>query len=98
MNIQQALLPKSSANGFARRRGDREGGARLENKVQSGKSNQGRIQTTGAVTGGKSGGNESSSRDRLVYLTTCLIGHMVEVHVKNGSVYTGNIILLPLQE
>ncbi|GMI72369.1 CTC-interacting domain 4 [Hibiscus trionum] len=89
MNIQQALLPKSSSNGFARRRGDREGGVRLENKVQSGKSNQGRIQTTGAVAGGKIGGYESSSRDRLVYLTTCLIGHMVEVQVKNGSVYTG---------
>ncbi|KAE8655472.1 putative Nuclear transcription factor Y subunit A-3 [Hibiscus syriacus] len=72
---------------FPVRRGDREGGARLENKVQSGKSNQGRILTT--VAGGKSGGNESSSRDRIVYLTTCLIGHMVEVHVKNGSVYTG---------
>ncbi|XP_038995284.1 polyadenylate-binding protein-interacting protein 3-like [Hibiscus syriacus] len=87
MNIPQALLPKSSTNGFSRRRGDIEGVARLENKVQSGKSNQGRILTT--VAGGKSGGNESSSRDRLVYLTTCLIGHMVEVHVKNGSVYTG---------
>ncbi|GMJ14227.1 CTC-interacting domain 4 [Hibiscus trionum] len=89
MNTQQVLLPKSSANGFSRRRGDREGGARLENKVQSGKSNQGRIQTTGAVAGGKTGGSESSSRDRLVYLTTCLIGHTVEVHVKNGSIYTG---------
>ncbi|KAL4369341.1 hypothetical protein GQ457_05G035320 [Hibiscus cannabinus] len=89
MNTQQALLPKSSANGFSRRRGDREGGARLENKVQSGKSNQGRIQTTGAVAGGTTGGYESSSRDRLVYLTTCLIGHTVEVHVKNGSIYTG---------
>lgn len=47
MNIQQASLPKSSSNGFARRRGDREGGARLESKVQSGKPNQGRIQATG---------------------------------------------------
>ncbi|XP_039070369.1 polyadenylate-binding protein-interacting protein 3-like isoform X1 [Hibiscus syriacus] len=89
MNIQQALLPKSSANGFPRRRGDREGGARLENKLQSGKPNQGRIQATGAVAGGKAGGYKSSSRDRLVFLTTCLIGHMVEVHVKNGSIYTG---------
>ncbi|XVF27020.1 hypothetical protein REPUB_Repub14bG0070500 [Reevesia pubescens] len=87
MNMQQVVLPKSSANGFGRRRGDREVGARLENKVQSGKSNQGRIQTT--VAGGKTGGYESSSRDRLVYLTTCLIGHPVEVHVKNGSIYSG---------
>ncbi|XVF25190.1 hypothetical protein REPUB_Repub13aG0192000 [Reevesia pubescens] len=89
MNTQQVALPKSSANGFGRRRGDREVGTRLENKLQSGKSNQGRIQTTGAMAGGKTGGYESSSRDRLVYLTTCLIGHPVEVHVKSGSIYTG---------
>ncbi|OMO70605.1 hypothetical protein CCACVL1_18764 [Corchorus capsularis] len=87
MNMQQVVLPKSSANGFGRRRGDREVGARVDNKVQSGKSNQGRIQNT--VPGGKTGAYESSSRDRLVYLTTCLIGHLVEVHVKNGSIYTG---------
>ncbi|XVF74348.1 hypothetical protein PTKIN_Ptkin13bG0103100 [Pterospermum kingtungense] len=87
MNMQQVVLPRSSANGFGRRRGDREVGPRLENKVQSGKSNQGRMQT--AVAGLKTGGYESSSRDRLVYLTTCLIGHPVEVHVKNGSIYTG---------
>ncbi|XWS20097.1 hypothetical protein CRYUN_Cryun31cG0071800 [Craigia yunnanensis] len=89
MNVQQVVLPKSSANGFGHRRGDREVGARLENKVQSGKSNQGRTQTTGALPGGKTGGYESSSHDRLVYLTTCLIGHPVEVHVKNGSIYSG---------
>ncbi|XP_056842003.1 uncharacterized protein LOC108862772 isoform X2 [Raphanus sativus] len=29
------------------------------------------------------------SRDSLVYLTTCMIGHLVEVHLKNGSVYSG---------
>ena len=43
----------------------------------------------GALAGGKTGGYGSSSRDRLVYLTTCLIGHPVEVHVENGSIYTG---------
>lgn len=32
---------------------------------------------------------ESPSRDRLVYLSTCLIGHPVEVHLKNGSIYHG---------
>ncbi|MBA0748878.1 hypothetical protein Gogos_002857 [Gossypium gossypioides] len=87
--MQQAMVPKSSANGFGRRRGDREVGARLENMVQSGKSNQGRPQTSGELPGGRTGGYESSSRDRVVYLTTCLIGHPVEVHVKNGSIYTG---------
>ncbi|PPR94124.1 hypothetical protein GOBAR_AA26544 [Gossypium barbadense] len=89
MNMQQVVFPKSSANGFGRQRGDREVGARLENKMQLGKSNQGRIQTTGALAAGKTVGNEIFSRDRLVYLTTCLIGHPVEVHVKSGSIYTG---------
>uniref|UniRef100_A0A1J3HPT3 Polyadenylate-binding protein-interacting protein 3 n=1 Tax=Noccaea caerulescens TaxID=107243 RepID=A0A1J3HPT3_NOCCA len=28
-------------------------------------------------------------RDLFVYLTTCKIGHHVEVHLKNGSVYSG---------
>jgi len=41
------------------------------------------------VTGSKGGSYESPSRDRLVYLTTCLIGHQVEVQVKNGSIYSG---------
>ncbi|KAI3789820.1 hypothetical protein L2E82_02624 [Cichorium intybus] len=36
-----------------------------------------------------SGGVESPSRDRLVYLTTCLIGHQVEVQVIDGSVFSG---------
>lgn len=41
------------------------------------------------MTGNKSGSDESPSHDRLVYLTTCLIGHQVEVQVKNGSIYSG---------
>ncbi|KAL4387858.1 hypothetical protein GQ457_09G005050 [Hibiscus cannabinus] len=89
MSLQQGMLPKSSANGFCHQRGDREVGAGVENKVHSGKSNQGRMQTSGELAGGRTEGCESSSRDRLVYLTTCLIGHPVEVHVKDGSIYTG---------
>jgi hypothetical protein len=38
---------------------------------------------------GKVGVYESPSRERLIYLTTCLIGHPVEVQLKNGSVYSG---------
>lgn len=38
-------------------------------------------------TGNK--GYESPSRERLVYLTTCLIGHQVEVQVLDGSVFSG---------
>lgn len=34
-------------------------------------------------------GYESPLCDRLVYLTTCLLGHHVEVQVKNGSIYSG---------
>lgn len=41
------------------------------------------------MTGSKFGGYVSPSRDRIVYVTTCLIGHHVEVQVKDGSVYTG---------
>lgn len=43
----------------------------------------------GVTSGSRSAGPESPSRDRLVYLTACLIGHHVEVQVKNGSVYSG---------
>ncbi|KAM1714227.1 hypothetical protein ACFX12_024861 [Malus domestica] len=85
MNTQQAFHPKSSANGFGRRRGEREGAPRVENKSKSGTANHSRLTSTGR----KSGNSESPSRDRLVYMTTCLIGHNVEVQVENGSVYSG---------
>ncbi|KAF2323606.1 hypothetical protein GH714_036294 [Hevea brasiliensis] len=42
MSLQQAAQPKAYANGFGRRRAEREGGARLENKLQSGKSSANR--------------------------------------------------------
>ncbi|CAN6707422.1 unnamed protein product [Malus baccata var. baccata] len=83
MNTQQAFHPKSSANGFGRRRGEREGAPRVENKSKSGTANHSRLASR------KSGNSESPSRDRLVYMTTCLIGHNVEVQVENGSVYSG---------
>ncbi|XP_050381872.1 polyadenylate-binding protein-interacting protein 3-like isoform X3 [Argentina anserina] len=82
MNMQPAVHSKSSSNGFGRRRGEREGGARVENKSQSGKGNH-------SKSSSKAGNYESPSRDRLVFLTTCLIGQHVEVQVKNGSIYTG---------
>ncbi|KAK8664441.1 hypothetical protein V6N13_084232 [Hibiscus sabdariffa] len=52
MSMQQGMLSKSSANGFCHQRGDREVGAGVENKVQSGKSNQGRMQTSVHVKDG----------------------------------------------
>ncbi|XP_035836697.1 polyadenylate-binding protein-interacting protein 4-like isoform X3 [Helianthus annuus] len=86
MNPQQVAQSRSSANGFARRRGEKETGTRVENKFHSGKSNISRTIT--AETENK-GGIESLSRHRLVYTTTCLIGHQVEVQVIDGSVFTG---------
>ncbi|KAK1416909.1 hypothetical protein QVD17_26028 [Tagetes erecta] len=63
-------------------------GTRLENKFQPGKTNFNRIPTAGIQTGNK-GGTESPSRDRVVYVSTCLIGHQVEVQVIDGSWFTG---------
>ncbi|KAG0454508.1 hypothetical protein HPP92_023800 [Vanilla planifolia] len=41
------------------------------------------------VNGGKTVQLSSSSRDRLTYISSCLIGLHVEVHVRNGSVFSG---------
>ena len=41
------------------------------------------------MSGNRSVGYGSPSRDRLVYVSTCLIGHQVEVQVKSGAVYSG---------
>lgn len=88
MNLQQLGQPKSS-NGYGRRKSEKEGAAKSDHKIPSGKSNASRLASTGVMTGSKGGSYESPSRDRLVYLTTCLIGHQVEVQVNNGSTYSG---------
>ncbi|XP_014500982.1 polyadenylate-binding protein-interacting protein 3 [Vigna radiata var. radiata] len=88
MNLQQPGQPKSS-NGYSRRKSEREGTIKSENKILSGKLNASRLTNTGAVTGSKGGNYENPSHDRLVYVTTCLVGHQVEVHLKNGSTYSG---------
>ncbi|XP_021736746.1 polyadenylate-binding protein-interacting protein 3-like isoform X2 [Chenopodium quinoa] len=89
MNLQQAAQPRTSANGFNRRRVEKENSNRMDIKSQPGKSNPDRVTSAGITSGSRIVGSESPSRDRLVYLTTCLIGHHVEVQVKNGSVYSG---------
>lgn len=38
---------------------------------------------------GQKGDSEIPSRDRLVYITACLIGHQVEVQMLDGSVFSG---------
>lgn len=88
MNPQQIAQSRSSANGFSRRKNEKEIGNRVEIKPQPGKSNINKMTTAGLQTGNK-GGVESPSRDRLVYATTCLIGHQVEVQVLDGSVFSG---------
>ncbi|XP_043704837.1 polyadenylate-binding protein-interacting protein 4-like [Telopea speciosissima] len=89
MSLQQVVAPRSSSNGFGRRRVEREMGTRLDSKPQSGKPNTISFTNAGALNGGEVGGSESLSRDRLIYLTTCLIGHRVEVQVKNGTIFSG---------
>ncbi|KAL8242719.1 hypothetical protein R6Q59_013021 [Mikania micrantha] len=88
MNLQQVAQSKSFVNGFTRRRGEKETGSKVENKFHTGKSNFSRMTTAGLETENK-GGVESPSRHRLVYTTTCLIGHQVDVQVSDGSVFTG---------
>lgn len=58
----------------------------MDNSLQPAKSNPNSTSNAGCRIGGEL---ESLSRDRLVYLTTCLIGHHVEVQVTNGSVFSG---------
>ncbi|XP_062075874.1 polyadenylate-binding protein-interacting protein 4-like [Humulus lupulus] len=41
------------------------------------------------MTGSKTGGHGSPWHDLLVYITTCFVGQHVDVHVKNGSIYSG---------
>ncbi|XP_023529022.1 polyadenylate-binding protein-interacting protein 3-like isoform X2 [Cucurbita pepo subsp. pepo] len=90
MNLQQSINSKPSANGFGRRRGDRDVGTKFENKFQPGKSNPNRLTNTRALAAGsKDETFGSSSHDRLVYLTACFIGQHVDVQVKNGSIYSG---------
>ncbi|KAL0906292.1 hypothetical protein M5K25_024775 [Dendrobium thyrsiflorum] len=85
MSLQQGIQSRTSANGFNRRRFDREGGARIENKTHPGKSGSSNF----AMNGGKSVPASSPSSDRLIYVSSCLIGLHVEVHVKNGSAFSG---------
>lgn len=49
MNLQQTMQPKSPANGFGRRRADRDWGTRFENKVQSGKAHTNRSSNAGGL-------------------------------------------------
>ncbi|XP_073013475.1 polyadenylate-binding protein-interacting protein 4-like [Typha latifolia] len=89
MNPQQVLSSRTSANGIGRRKGDKDIGGRTESKMHYAKSASNHFRNAGLLNGEKVGGSVSPSRDRLIYVMTSLIGHHVEVHVKNGSVISG---------
>ncbi|KAK3157964.1 hypothetical protein QOZ80_2AG0130960 [Eleusine coracana subsp. coracana] len=83
---QQMGTSRASVNGFPHRKLDREGSGKNESKMHLVKSSSGGFSS--AENGGKLG-QASPSRDRLIYVLTQLIGHHVDVHVKNGSVFSG---------
>ncbi|TVU00668.1 hypothetical protein EJB05_53895, partial [Eragrostis curvula] len=80
---QQMATSRASVNGFPHRKLEREGSGRQESKPQLVKSSSGGFSGAGDL------GQASPSRDRLIYVLTQLIGHHVDVHVKNGSVISG---------
>ncbi|GJN21073.1 hypothetical protein PR202_gb08521 [Eleusine coracana subsp. coracana] len=83
---QQMGTSRASVNGFPHRKLDREGSGKNESKMHLVKSSSGGFSS--AENGGKLG-QASPSKDRLIYVLTQLIGHHVDVHVKNGSVFSG---------
>ncbi|KAK9690358.1 hypothetical protein RND81_09G122200 [Saponaria officinalis] len=87
MNLQQAAYLRSSANGFSKHKV--EPSNRVENKLQPWKSNPIGVIGSGITSGSKGAVSEILPRDRLVYMTTCLIGHPLDVQVNNGSIYSG---------
>ncbi|KAJ6834858.1 polyadenylate-binding protein-interacting protein 4 isoform X3 [Iris pallida] len=87
MNLQHNIQPKSSMNGFAHRKVDRETGAKPETKIHSGKLASGNFGTSVNVV--RAGGVVNPSRDRLIYVMTSFIGLPVDVHVRNGSIISG---------
>ncbi|ONK57850.1 uncharacterized protein A4U43_C09F4850 [Asparagus officinalis] len=87
MNLQQSTQPRSSINGFGRRRVDREIGPKIESKTHTGKAAS--CNFGNAENGGTSGDMINDSRDRLIYVISYLLGLRVEVHVRNGSIISG---------
>ncbi|CAL4969370.1 unnamed protein product [Urochloa decumbens] len=85
---QQQMAPPSrgSVNGFPHRKLDREGSGRHDNKINLVRSSSGGL---GGAENGIKLGHANHSRDRLIYVLTQLIGHHVDVHVRNGSIISG---------
>ncbi|XP_073310489.1 polyadenylate-binding protein-interacting protein 4-like isoform X2 [Primulina huaijiensis] len=83
MNNHQVPQPRSSCNGYGRRKSERDVATRFDDKFQAGKTNSSRINF------GNGGGLELPPCDRLIYLSASLIGHQVEVQVLDGSIFSG---------
>ncbi|KAK4479547.1 hypothetical protein RD792_015064 [Penstemon davidsonii] len=79
MSMQPVVHSRSSSNGYGRRKIEKDSATRPDNKSQTGKT----ISTRTSL------GRGETSCERLVYLTTCLIGHQVEVQVEDGSLFSG---------
>ncbi|KAF5198856.1 Polyadenylate-binding protein-interacting protein [Thalictrum thalictroides] len=89
MSIQQVVQSRPSSNGFGCREVEREYSATcLDSKLPSGKSNSVSSSNAGSLNG-KVETFEDPSRYRFIYMTTCLIGHPVEVQIMDGSIYSG---------
>ncbi|KAI3991850.1 hypothetical protein MKX01_012795 [Papaver californicum] len=87
--MQQVVQQQSrvSGNVFSRRRVF-DSGVENSSNVQFGASlNPSNNIPSTTEEGG--GGGGKFGHDRLIYLATCLIGHQVEVYVRNGSVFSG---------
>ncbi|KAL2243204.1 UNVERIFIED_CONTAM: Polyadenylate-binding protein-interacting protein 4 [Sesamum indicum] len=78
---KQVVQPRSSPNGYGSHKIEKNTAPRFDCKFQTGKTTSG-LASFGRVL-------ESNSRDRLIYATTSLIGHPVEVQVLDGSVFSG---------
>ncbi|XP_006307069.2 polyadenylate-binding protein-interacting protein 3 [Capsella rubella] len=76
--MKPGLLSSSSPNGFPHRIVEKEAGVNMA---------QPSVNIT--ENGWEAGSVDTPSHERLLYFTTCKIGHQVEVHLKNGSIYSG---------
>ncbi|AEE33057.1 Polyadenylate-binding protein-interacting protein 3 [Arabidopsis thaliana] len=76
--MKPVLHSGSSSNGFSHRRFEKE--AWMNNAQPS---------VDNTENGWDAESVDTPSQKLLVYFTTCNIGHQVEVHLKNGSVYSG---------
>ncbi|XP_010480009.1 PREDICTED: polyadenylate-binding protein-interacting protein 3-like isoform X1 [Camelina sativa] len=76
--MKPGLHSSSSSNGFPHRMVDNEPGV---NKAHPSVNN--------TENGWEAGSVDTPSHELLLYFTTCKIGHQVEVHLKNGTVYSG---------